>query len=56
MVYRKGEDMMMSEITIGVLAIAIGALLAAAASGMLGNSGITAMIMSPLSEMTAGAL
>lgn len=55
-VYRKGEGEMMWEIALLILALGLGGLLAAAASGMLGNSGITASIMSPLSELTAGRL
>jgi hypothetical protein len=56
MTYRKGEGEMMWEVILLITALGLGALIAAAASGMLGNSGITAMIMSPLSELTAGAI
>lgn len=55
-VYRKGEGEMMWEIALLIVALGLGAVLAMAASGMLGNSGITASIMSPLSELTAGRL
>lgn len=54
--YRKGEGEMMWEILTVIIALGLGALIAAAAAGMLGNSGITSAIMSPLSELTAGKL
>lgn len=53
---RKGEGEMMWEIAVLILAVGLGAVLLTAASGMLGNSGMTAAIMSPLSDLTAGAL
>lgn len=44
------------EVIILFLALALGALLLTISSGVLGDQGVMAAIMSPMSELTAGAL
>ena len=53
---RKAEGEMTWEIVVLIIALALGALLLVISSGMLGNSGIGSAILSPISELTAGAI
>lgn len=53
---RKAEGEMTWEIVVLIVALALGAVLIGITSGMLGNNGPASAILSPISELTAGAI